>query len=59
MGLRPNLPRWAEAMQAGKEVRVEVSPVYAAVGEVPTRIDVRYWIDGAATKRVFPNTPGG
>lgn len=50
---------WAEAMQAGKEVRVEVSPVYAAVGEVPTRIDVRYWIDGAATKRVFPNTPGG
>jgi len=50
---------WAEAMQAGKEVRVEVSPVYSGTSQVPTQIDVRYWIDGAASKRVFPNTPGG
>lgn len=50
---------WAEAMQAGKQVRVEVSPVYAGTSQVPARIDVRYWIDDAAIKRVFPNTPGG
>lgn len=35
---------WAEAIQAGKDVRVEVSPVYAGIAQVPSRIEVVYWV---------------
>jgi DNA/RNA non-specific endonuclease len=49
---------WANAIRAGREVRVEVSPVYSGASKVPTSIDVIYWIDGARAARNFPNTKG-
>jgi filamentous hemagglutinin len=50
---------WADAIKAGKEVKVEVSPIYSGSGRVPTSIDVTYRIDGKPVSRLFPNTPGG
>ncbi len=49
---------WAQAILDKKVVRVEVSPLYAAGGQVPTKIEVKYWIDGAPHLREFKNTPG-
>lgn len=49
---------WAEAIQAGKNVRVEVSPAYSGTGQVPASIEVRYWIDGVLKERSFPNGKG-
>jgi hypothetical protein len=51
--------QWAEAIRAGKSVRVEVNPVYSGTSKVPGSIDVTYWIDGKPTSRLFTNTPGG
>jgi|JI8StandDraft_2_1071088.scaffolds.fasta_scaffold08250_4 hypothetical protein len=48
----------AQAVLDRKTVRVEVSPVYANGGDVPSRIDVKYWIDGVPDRREFRNTPG-
>jgi hypothetical protein len=48
---------WAQAVLDGKTVRVEVSPVYGASGGVPTRIDVKYWIDNVPYQRQFKNLP--
>jgi hypothetical protein len=51
---------WANAIRDGKTVRVEVAPVYAGAGQVPTEIKVRYWIDGVPRAETFPNIkPGG
>ena len=50
---------WADAIRAGKEVKVEVSPIYAGSGRVPTKIDVTYWIAGTRDTKTFVNTPGG
>lgn len=49
---------WADALVAGKTVKVEVSPAYTQ-GAVPTEIDVVYWIDGVKHHRTFNNSPGG
>ena len=51
--------QWADALTANKTVRVEVNPVYAATGQVPTRIDVTYWIDNVRFTSTFKNLPGG
>lgn len=50
---------WAEALRAGKSVKVEVSPVYAGATKVPTEIDVVFSIDGVTHVRSFANTSGG
>lgn len=49
---------WADALLAGKSVRVEVSPVYGQ-GSVPTKIGVVYWMDGLKFERKFNNSLGG
>lgn len=50
---------WAEAMQAGKEVRVEVVPIYAGTGQVPSDLIAKWWINGVEAIKRFPNTRGG
>lgn len=50
---------WADAIRAGKEVKVEVSPIYAGTGGVPAKVDVTYWIAGKRDTRTFASTPGG
>ncbi len=50
---------WADAIRAGKEVRVEVSPIYAGSSKVPDSLDVTYWINGKPVSRLIPNRPGG
>lgn len=49
----------AEALRAGKSVKVEVSPVYAGASKVPSEIDVVFSIDGVAHVRSFANASGG
>jgi len=46
---------WAEAIREGKQVKVEVSPVYSGVSQVPTKIEVIYWIDGQRAVQTFRN----
>lgn len=50
---------WAEALRAGKTVKVEVSQAYAGTNKVPTEMDVIYSIDGLTRTRSFSNTSGG
>ena len=50
---------WADALRDGKTVKVEVSPVYATGGSVPTELVARWWIDGVPAQRRFPNVQGG
>lgn len=50
---------WAEALRAGKSVKVEVSPVYAGATKVPGDIDVVFSIDGVTHVRSSANTSGG
>ncbi len=50
---------WADAIRAGKEVKVEVSPIYVGSSKVPDRIDVTHWIAGKRETSTFLNKPGG
>jgi DNA/RNA non-specific endonuclease len=50
---------WADAIRAGREVKVEVSPIYSGASKVPDEVRVSYWIDGVRDSRKFPNKPGG
>ena len=51
--------RWAAALKAGKEVRVQIEPRYRAESQRPSIIMVRYWIDGKRHSKRFSNKPGG
>ena len=57
--LRVMEKEWADAIRAGKEVMVEVSPIYAGSSKAPNNLLVKYWIDGAPGVRQFPNKAGG
>jgi filamentous hemagglutinin len=48
---------WADAIRAGKEVRVEVSPIYSGSSKVPDNVVARWWVDGVPDQRIFPNKP--
>ena len=50
---------WADAIRAGKEVRVEVSPIYSGSSKVPDNVVARWWVDGVPDQRIFPNKPKG
>lgn len=50
---------WADAIRAGREVKVEVSPIYAGSSEVPDAIVAKWTVDGQTFRKTFPNTPGG
>ena len=50
---------WADAIRAGKEVKVEVSPIYVGSSKVPDNLLVKFWIDGAPQVRQITNKPGG
>ena len=50
---------WADAIKAGKEVKVEVSPIYAGSGKVPDAIVAKWTVDGQTFRKTFLNTPGG
>ena len=50
---------WADAIRAGKEVRVEVSPIYTGSSKVPDAIVAKWTVDGQTFRKTFPNTPGG
>ena len=45
----------AEEVRSGKEVYVEVEPIYEGVSRRPVAIVVTYSIDGEESVRVFPN----
>jgi hypothetical protein len=48
--------QWADAIRAGRQVRVEVSPIYSGSSAVPAGVNVNYWIDGRPSSRFFPNS---
>ncbi len=50
---------WADAIRAGKEVKVEVSPIYLGSSKVPDTVVARWWVNGVPEQRIFPNKPGG
>ena len=50
---------WADAIRAGKDVKVEVSPVYTGAGKVPEAIVTKWTVDGRTFTKTFPNLPSG
>jgi hypothetical protein len=50
---------WAEAVKSGKQVKVEINPIYSGKETVPSMLTVRYWIDDKITVVPFRNKPGG
>jgi len=47
------------AIKEGRDVAVDIRPVYAGDGARPTRFIVEYTVDGVSSLRKFPNAPGG
>jgi hypothetical protein len=50
---------WDRAVKKGRDVAVDIRPVYAGDGARPTRFIVEYTIDAVSSLRRFPNAPGG
>ncbi|MGY4644990.1 DNA/RNA non-specific endonuclease [Cellulomonas sp. URHB0016] len=48
---------WDESIAQGKKVEVDVIARYGDPGTVPTRVTVRWTIDGVPYRRVFGNVP--
>ena len=46
---------WADAMVAGKDVKIKVEAVFEGASKRPEAFEVSYWIDGAKTERTFIN----
>lgn len=46
---------WADAMVAGKDVKVKVKAIFEGTSQRPVGFEVDYWIDGNLTTRTFPN----
>lgn len=51
--------KWAKALEEGKEVTVDINPVYEAGSKRPTKFVARYTIDGQQCQRIFRNKSGG
>lgn len=51
---------WADAIRAGKDVKVEVRPVYVGTSKIPDEVVVDHWVNKVRQPpRAFPNKPGG
>lgn len=46
---------WADAMVAGKDVKIKVKAIYSGTSQRPMGFEVDYWIDGQISTRTFPN----
>jgi hypothetical protein len=51
--------KWADALKAGKEVSVDIKPIYEAASKRPVAFDVKYMIDGKKKTAFFENKQGG
>ena len=49
--------KWAEAIRAGKKVRVKITPLYRGLSLRPHLIQVWFSIDGIEHNDDFPNQP--
>ena len=45
---------WDRAIKEGRDVAVDIRPVYAGDGARPTRFVVEYTVDGVSSLRRFP-----
>ena len=46
---------WADAMVAGKDVKIQVKAIFNGSSKRPSGFEVDYWIDGQISTRTFPN----
>ena len=51
--------KWADALKNGKEVKVEIKPLYEGSDKRPSAFQAKYWIDGKKKIAFFENKPGG
>jgi hypothetical protein len=51
--------KWADALAAGKDVKVEWRFEYSGSSLRPDKLDVVYTIDGVRAVQPFANAPGG
>ncbi|MFP6845133.1 MAG: DNA/RNA non-specific endonuclease, partial [Thalassolituus sp.] len=51
--------KWAKALEEGKEVKVDIQPVYEGASKRPSKFIVKQTIDGKTTKKIFKNKSGG
>jgi len=51
--------KWADALKEGKEVKVDIQPVYEGASKRPVAFDVFYEIDGVEKFKSFDNVAGG
>ena len=46
---------WADAMVAGKDVKIEVKAIFEGTSKRPSKFEVEYWIDGKYKLEKFDN----
>ncbi|MCA6064824.1 DNA/RNA non-specific endonuclease [Thalassolituus marinus] len=51
--------KWTKALEEGKEVTVDIQPIYEAAGKRPSSFEVIYEIDGKEYFADFLNQAGG
>ena len=50
---------WDKALNTGKNVRVNIKPIYTGASRRPDVFNVNYWIDGKKNTEFFKNGNGG
>jgi len=50
---------WDDALKAGKNVEVDIRPIYKADSKRPEAFSVKYWVEGKKKTAFFENKPGG
>lgn len=51
--------KWTEALKEGKEVKVDIQPLYSSGSKRPETFQAKYWVDGKKKTAFFENKPGG
>ena len=51
--------KWADALNSGKEVSIDIKPIYEGSSKRPSAFKVKYWIDGKTKTAFFENKHGG
>jgi len=52
--------QWADALDRGQSVKINIQPVYSDAGPRPSSFRVEYSVDGSRpVVRIFKNSPGG
>lgn len=49
--------KWADALKDGKDVKVDIKPVYEGNSKRPSKFVAKYTVDGEPFKSILKNKP--